>query len=183
MQKINLAFSGLPSVGKSTLVQKLLENPDFSDYIVPPSVGRTLRGMNIPINEHGTLATQVGALSLHLRSMDITRGILHERSIVDPVAFQLAEEKFTQEQNDVLFEFLKFNLITKPAYDKIIYLPPWGNFIPDGIRTEDEAFRMTLELAFRKLYKKLDLPSSMFYVVTSLGIDERYQEVLDFIKS
>lgn len=183
MKRYNVAFSGLSSTGKTTLINRLMENPEFSDYIVPPSVGRTLKGMGIPINEHGTLETQIGALSLHLRFMDTAEGIFHERSIVDPYAISLAIEQFSKEQNDVLYEILKFNLKTKPAYDKLIYLPPHIGYSQDGIRTDNEVFLMDWETAFLKTYKRLDLPSNMFHVVKSYGIEERYQEVMDFIKS
>jgi hypothetical protein len=180
---MRIAFAGLPSTGKTTLINRLKENPEFSDYFVPPSVGRTLKAMGIPINEHGTLKTQIGALSLHLRVIDQYKDIFHERSLIDPVAFSIAEGKFTKEENGVLLEILGFNLKDKPCYDKIIYLPRHIAYVPDGVRTQDEVFLMKLELAFHDVYSQLSLPDNVFHIVTSFGIEERYQEVLDFIKS
>lgn len=179
---MRIAFTGVPSCGKTTILNKLKELPEFKDYYTPPSVGRTLNDLNLPINENGNLTTQVGAISLHLLNMEKYENILHERCIVDPLIFGLVDGCLTDEQNSVFFELVKFNLKIRPSYDKIIYLPPIKKFTPDGIRTQNMRYVRNLELMFKKTYEELDLDPKMFKIVQEYGITERFEEVLEFIK-
>lgn len=181
--KLNIAFCGLPSSGKTTLRQKLLEIGEFQSYKIPESVGRKLNSMNIPINENGNIVTQVGAYSLQLRNLPPERGMISDRSLIDTYAFTIVNNDFNNSEKEIFFEFTKFNIKTLPAYDKLIYLPPVIPYSKLDVetRTEDKNFLVKLEECYEETLEKLDLDSRLFKRIESYGIEERFEELLDFI--
>jgi predicted ATPase len=179
-EKKNIVFSGCPSSGKTYLLTRLKELPDFKDYKVPPSIGRTLKELGVPINEYGNIITQVGAFSFHLRYAG-EKGILHERSLLDALCFTLINDEISEEAKNILFKFTEFNLKTAPIYDKLIYIPPIATYEDDGVRTKDQDYLKKLEQCFNDTSKKLNLDPDLFYKVKSYGRQERLEEILEFI--
>lgn len=186
MGNLNITFSGLPSTGKTTLLQKIKELPKYNNYYTPPSIGRTLKETGIPINEYGNLETQVGAFSLHLLYLGQSgdQGFLHERNLLDAWVFTLLDDNITDQQKQVFSEFVHFNLIKRPIYDKIIYLPPIAVYEDDGVRTKNKDFLQKLEITYKQVISDLQLNtySDMFHIVKSYGQNERLEEVLSFLE-
>ena len=61
---MKIGFMGVQGTGKSTIVNKLVEEGFCSSDKVAPSIGRTRKEKGFPINEAGNDETQLLALQI-----------------------------------------------------------------------------------------------------------------------
>jgi len=85
---MRITISGTHSIGKSTLISALKQDPQFSDYTFIDGPTRLAKSAGIPINEDGVDATQLWCLSYDLMKLFTTSGnIISDRCLLDTFVY------------------------------------------------------------------------------------------------
>jgi len=182
---MKLALTGAHGVGKTTLLNKLVENQYLSQKVIQsPEIPRIIcdtvgdkvffrRGNNTLVKQSTILFGQVVTeRKLEATGVDI---LLSDRTVADHWAYTLYFfEKELRESRlmDVYENFIKSHLIT---YKKIFYIPIEFPPKDDGIREGDVLFQKRIDEILCDCYKKLGINT-----ITITGtVSERMSKVQD----
>jgi len=121
------------SVGKTTLVKALKDEPEFSKYCFRTERSKHLSSLGIPLNTNSTLKGQLVFASE--RAVELMQEkIITDRTVIDVMAFcSLSKSMEAHEKhylNSTLFYLIK-------EYDILFYVSP------DGVKIEDNGVRET----------------------------------------
>ena len=139
-----ISFSGAQSTGKSTLLNKLKEDPEFKDWGFEPEITRSLKDKyNIPINEDGDDFTQLITVNSHIDTYlrHKNKNVVLDRCALDALVYTtygVYTKKISPEVADYA-EFVYFKIM--PKYDIVFYTDPSIPLIDDGVRSINTEFR------------------------------------------
>ena len=138
---MKIGLCGTMSVGKTTLVNALVELPEFKDYNFRTERSKYLMEMGIPLNTDSTTKGQ--AVFLAERASELMQeNIITDRTIIDVMAFAKASKSMNYLDAQ---EFCNFASTMLNEYDYIFYVSPEGVEIEDnGVRETDEKYRNTI---------------------------------------
>ena len=158
---MKIGFTGTVSVGKTTLVNKLKELPEFKDYTFATERSKYLRDLGIPLNTDSTLKGQTVFLAERASEL-ISDNIITDRTVVDVIAFTNNAQSIN-ESDKLKFEYFANNFIQE--YDWIFYVSPAGVPIEDNkVRTTDEHYRNQIDNTIKYL------TSEYLYKIKNFGI-------------
>ena len=130
---MKIGFTGTMSVGKTTLVNQIIDLPEFSDYIKRTERSKYLMELGIPLNTDSTLKGQT--VFLAERSSELLQpNIITDRTVLDVMAFSACSTSMNKQEKS---SFIKLASLLLPEYDYIFYLPP------KDIPIEDNSVRET----------------------------------------
>jgi len=174
---MKIGFTGTMSVGKTTLVNVLKEQPEFKDYTFATERSKYLRDLGIPLNTDSSLKGQVIFLAERCSEL-LQPKIITDRTVIDVMAFtRLAQSiPFTHSDKfyDLAIKFIK-------EYDYIFYISPEGVEMEDnGVRETDLDFRNRVDREIRDIIED-NKHLIKNYVELSGGIAERVDKVISSI--
>lgn len=185
---MKLAFSGVQSVGKTTLITRLIEDAYFSNnYIVRKERIRELDKLGVPINEEGNNITQLLIMNIHLWNSLYDNSVL-DRCVLDCMAYTSYALKHNKIDDWVFLYAQKiFELLIK-KYDVIFYLIPEIDLEYDGVRSSSDEFRKEMIDCFNVWLKYIDvlnqkLEKKINIVRLSGTVEERYRKVKEIVLS
>ena len=148
---MRIGLCGTMSVGKTTLVNALMELPEFSDYNFRTERSKELMAQGIPLNTDSTLKGQCVFLAERASEL-IQKNIITDRTIIDVMAFAKASNSMDgYEKED--FETLASRLIRD--YDYIFYVSPKGVEIEDnGVRETNAKYREVIDFTILNLLNR-----------------------------
>lgn len=177
MKKYKIGLVGTMSVGKSTLVKALAQEPEFKDYFIATERSQYLRDLGIPLNTDSTLKGQIifGAE----RASELMRdSLLTDRTIIDVMAFTNLS-KTIPNRNKEEFEDLYGNLIKE--YDYIFYISPDGIEIEDnGIRETNPEYRLEIDEEIRTIIDIYHEDITNIYQISG-STEERIEQIKKII--
>ena len=139
---MKIGFCGTMSVGKTTLVNALKEQPEFKDYIFTTERSKYLRDLGIPLNTDSTLKGQVIFLAERCSEL-LQPKIITDRTVIDVMAFTNASQSIPIRHADT-YSDLALNFIKD--YDYIFYISPEGVDMEDnGVRETDLKYRKKID--------------------------------------
>lgn len=176
---MKIGFTGTMSVGKTTLVNALKNNPKFKDYTFRTERSKYLRDLGIPLNTDSTLKGQSIFLAERCSEL-LQENIITDRTVIDVMAFTNLSTSIPFYEGDD-FEKLASRFVND--YDYIFYIPPTGIEIEDnGVRTTDEKYRGDINFEIKRLLIKYRHPSTQL-IELSGTTDERVDKINHFIFS
>ena len=137
---MKIGFMGVQGTGKSTIVNKLVEEGFCSSDKVAPSIGRTMKEKGFPINESGNDETQLLALQITCNQMYEPYNI-YPRTFLDGLVYS----KYLFEKGQIAESVLKSweGLTAKHMkdFDVLFYIKPEFDLVADGDRSMNVEFR------------------------------------------
>ena len=138
---MKIGLCGTMSVGKTTLVNALKNEPEFKNYTFRTERSKYLNSIGIPLNTDSTLKGQL--VFAAERSAELMQeNIVTDRTIIDVMAFcELSEsmsEAEKQHINGVLWHLIK-------EYDIIFHIDDLSVPIEDnGVRETNKDYRLAI---------------------------------------
>jgi nicotinamide riboside kinase len=174
---MKIGFCGTMSVGKTTLVNALKEQPEFKDYVFTTERSKYLRDLGIPLNTDSTLKGQVIFLAERCSEL-LQPNIITDRTVIDVMAFTNAAQSIPIRHADTYYELAAHFI---KDYDYIFYISPLGVEIEDnGVRETDLKYRKKIDREIRDIleYNKHRIKN---YHEISGSIEERVEKVISSV--
>ena len=137
---MKIAFCGAQGVGKSTLVNILLDSPLYSNYTRASNPQRILKtfAKDFNINELTTTLSQTSIAAVYSTEIISRDNYISDRSLIDVFAYTVASKNISKDD--------KYNIINTFSpiinqYDIVFYIPIEFNTEEDGIRNTDITYR------------------------------------------
>ena len=138
---MKIGLCGTMSVGKTTLVNALKNEPEFKKYTFRTERSKYLNSMGIPLNTDSTLKGQLVFASERAAEL-MQENIITDRTIIDVMAFcELSKSMSKAEKqhiNGVLWHLIK-------EYDIIFHIDDLSIPIEDnGVRETNKDYRLAI---------------------------------------
>lgn len=155
---MKIALTGAHSTGKTTLLNALKEIEEFKHFNFIPGSAREAKKLGISINEDGDNKTQLYILGKDIENAYTPGDCVLDRCIIDNLIYASYSVVRGKVSADICYTILKVFDDLFEQYDYVFYMDPELPVTPDGIRSENPAFRKeTIEL-FESLIFKLENP-------------------------
>ena len=172
---MKIGLCGTMSVGKTTLINHLIQNSNFSDYNKATERSKYLSSLGIPLNTDSTLEGQFIFLAERATEL-LQTDILTDRTIWDVCAFTALAKSIS---NSDKYDFEKAAMTLKDKYDLVVYVKPDGVAIEDnGIRETDATYRDEVDYQIRNL---LELYPPKNLLTISGSIEDRIKAIINHI--
>ena len=169
---MKIAFTGAQSTGKTTLLNKLKRDIEFSPYIFMGEIIRRMTKKGLKINEGGDDMTQLLIMNSHVANILIDKCVM-DRCALDGVVYTrwLFEQGKVSEWVMDFAEKVHEKLIDK--YDHIFYLTPEFEIEDDGVRSIDKGFQKRIVKLFEDYILECEIP------VTHItgSVEERIKQI------
>ena len=148
---MKIGLCGTMSVGKTTLVNALKNEPEFKNYTFRTERSKHLSSIGIPLNTDSTFKGQL--VFAAERSAELMQEkIVTDRTIIDVMAFCALSEAMNIEEKNSLKSTLS-HLIKE--YSVIFYINDLSVPIEDnGIRETDERYRVYIDDKIKEIISK-----------------------------
>ena len=148
---MKIGFCGTVSVGKITLVDALINTPEFANYKFFTERSKHLKSLGVPLDKESTAEGQTIFLSERVKEL-MNSHFIADRTVIDVIAFSNTGMLIENNTKAIFEEYAQLFI---SEYDYIFYLSPVGIPLEDnGIRTTDELFRNNIDKEIVKLIKK-----------------------------
>lgn len=175
---MKIAISGAQSTGKTTLINRLQEDPDFKDYKFFVNITREIRNQGYPINEQATDTTQELIMREHLRRLDYLGNAIYDRCSLDVMVYTDHFYNRYQVNLGTYLEALEIFKSSISRYDRIFYTSPVDiPLVYDGVRSLDQSFRLRVIELFENYIKTFQLPVT----ILTGSVDERLRQFKEVI--
>jgi len=138
---MKIGLCGTMSVGKTTLVKALKNEPEFKNYTFRTERSKYLNSMGIPLNTDSTLKGQLVFAAERAAEL-MQENIITDRTIIDVMAFCALSKSMSKAEKDhingVLWHLIK-------EYDIIFHIDDLSVPIEDnGVRETDKNYRLDI---------------------------------------
>ena len=138
---MKIGLCGTMSVGKTTLVNALKNEPEFKNYTFRTERSKYLNSMGIPLNTDSTLKGQLVFAAERAAEL-MQENIITDRTIIDVMAFCSLSKSMSKAEKDningVLWHLIK-------EYDIIFHIDDLSVPMEDnGVRETDKNYRLDI---------------------------------------
>jgi GTPase SAR1 family protein len=173
---MRIGMCGTVSVGKTTLVNKLKEYPEFKDYSFRTERSKYLRDLGIPLNTDSTTKGQTIFLAERASEL-IQENIITDRTVLDVMAFTSMSKSMSYDDKLYFEEYAK-NFLSE--YDYIFYISPKGVDIEDNsVRETDASYRDLIDKSIKLLSNRYSHRIKNFHYIEG-STEERISQILSF---
>ena len=148
---MKIGLCGTMSVGKTTLVNALKNEPEFKNYTFRTERSKYLNSMGIPLNTDSTLKGQLVFAAERAAEL-MQENIITDRTIIDVMAFCSLSKSMSKAEknhiNGVLWHLIK-------EYDIIFHIDDLSVPMEDnGVRETNKDYRLDIH---QKITSKLEM--------------------------
>jgi nicotinamide riboside kinase len=176
---MKIALSGAQGVGKTTILNKMIEDPYFKNYEISKEAIRNLvKEFNIGINKLGNNESQLLIANAHYQNTFKGPQFITDRWLLD--CFVFTTRMFQDKQIDQWVYDYNLQLLKSKAdeYDFVFYFPPEFDLVDDNFRSLDKNYQTELHELFETIIDKLKLKHIRYITGT---IEERYNKIKTII--
>ena len=138
---MKIGLCGTMSVGKTTLVNALKNEPEFKEYLFRTERSKHLNSIGIPLNTDSTLKGQLVFASERAAEL-MQEDIITDRTIIDVMAFCELSKSMSKAEKDHINGVL-WHLIRE--YDIIFHIDDLSVPIEDnGVRETNKDYRLAI---------------------------------------
>lgn len=153
---MKICFTGSQGTGKSTLLEKIIKNPQFKHYYRGKNIQRLLnQNCHFPINKDTNVYSQ-SAISGHISGeVLLYSDYINDRCLIDTFAYSRLSPNipYTEKQ---LIENMYQDILKQ--YDYIFYTPIEFEVQGDGgIRSTDTLYQQKIDLEIQQVIKDYNL--------------------------
>ena len=171
-----ISFSGAQSTGKTTLLNKLKEDKNLSNYKFIDEITRNIQRKGYKINEMGDSETQKLIMDSHLENSEFENAIL-DRCSLDGLCYTEYLYNKGNISEDVMNYTRDVFEKTIRKYDVIFYLKPEFEIVDDNIRSTNKEFQNEIVKLFDKNIEKYNVN-----VIQLTGsVEERLKTIYEYI--
>lgn len=149
---MKIGFSGTHSTGKTTLLEALREHSAFKNYHFDVNVTRWIRELGLPINQGTSDASQEINMARRVAALHSHDKLIADRTVYDVLAYTLYANKMGSVSDESLTQQLQWFAPAVREYDHVFYIPPEIDNELDGTRSDDEDFRLAIDLILKSTY-------------------------------
>jgi len=180
MNQMKFSISGSQGTGKTTLLEALTTQPATQDFFQYNSPSRQAFKLGFGINTNCNNISQLYIYNKHLENIVLAKQeqCIFDRCILDAVAYSLVslEDRIISEYvveygTNLLLEIL-------PLYNKIFYIKPEFNIVPDGVRNTDEKYRKRVSKKYEDLIHIIKARKNMPEIIYLSGSVEQRVETI-----
>lgn len=168
---MKIAISGGASQGKSTIVNHLSTDTDFSSYVFKTNLTRSLQEQGFLINESGNAVTQLFVMAKHYEFLNIGGNVVLDRCALDGLAYSMYF--FKEMEISIQRVLVKLFEAMVPLYDKIFYITPELPLISDGQRSVNYDFFNAVNINFDNIISNYNIP----VIRISGTVEERVEKI------
>lgn len=141
---MRIAFSGAQSTGKTTILDKLKEtNLGFTYYT--EVVRNLMAEYNLKFNEMADNTSQLIVYTRNIEQLLSNTNFISDRSLIDIWAYT-SWLKSRNKIDNYIYDFIDKGVNTFISYyDILFYFPIEFSLMGDGVRSEDEGFRNSID--------------------------------------
>lgn len=173
---MKIAFTGAQSTGKTTLLNRLKDDPNYYPFTFVDEITRRMTKHGLQINEGGDNMTQLLIMNSHLKNI-LKGDVIMDRCVLDGVVYT----RYLYDKGQVsewVMDYAEkvFQLIIE-SYDYIFYLIPEFDIKDDGVRSIDSNFRNQIVKLFEQYILECEIP-----VIKITGsLEERIKQIKEAI--
>lgn len=173
---MRIGFCGAQGTGKSTLLNKLMLLPEFSDYkrSINPQRSLSLHCSNFNINSNTTYLSQISITACYAIDLINNSNYITDRTIIDTLAYVYASDNISVNNKHIIED--TFNSVIQ-LYDVIFYTPIEFEVEDDGVRSTDVVYRSMIDMYCKRF---LDHHYPQFVTLTG-SVESRLHTILTVI--
>lgn len=177
---MKIAIVGSHCTGKTSLINKLQPNIEFTDYKFFPEAIREIRYLGFPCNELADDSSQLAMLSLHLLHLK-QENMVTDRCILDNYVYAyMLRDRGSNISDDCVSTLQRYFIESIEKYDIYAFCPAEFKLVNDGFRMIDKQFQEEIsEEILRTLVKYI--PGDK-YILLHGETDQRVEQLLRFKK-
>jgi len=178
------AICGAHSQGKTTLVNALKNEPFLTStchFSFRTNLTRSLKDLNIPINEDGTSLTQYLIMSRHLEYLYTPGNWILDRGALDGIAYTSYFYQKGKVKKEIYEAAVEVYSECIKKYDRIFYVVPELELKSDGTRSTDKDFFNGVVEQFDFYNRHVSMPADKFKFIMG-SVSERVNTVITEIK-
>ena len=175
---LKISISGTHSVGKTTLVNSIMNNIMHKNFKIIPEIARILIGKGFKLNQDITEYGIVNYITDYLFYERTTEAdiLVSDRSLIDLLAYVKTNNSFKIRNKYVhLIEEVVYE--ESKRFDFYIYLPIEFNLVKDNVRSEDIVYQKKVDKTIVNLFKQFKIKP---YIITG-SIEQRTNKALKII--
>lgn len=180
---MRIGFCGTQSVGKSTLVKALKEEPKFENYKFFTERSKEIASKGVKLNHESNPQGQ--SIFFFERIMELLEAnMLADRTFIDVLAFTNLIPLTGNKEEDLKISRFKefaeslFSTFIK-NYDLIFYIPTEIDLEDNGIRDINPDFRYKIDKEIRRIIQANFIMNKVKYI--SGSVENRVNKVLEAV--